>query len=429
MDKNKLSVKIISNFIFFATILIIIFTRSFVGLKIFGYRLGELMAGFGLFATIIFITYILAFQNKKFKFFPTSSYIVLISIFLLTVFISSGNFLNLYTYKSSSFLWMIGYVFIGYLFFEIITFNKFHIIVLSFTPLIIYVLNSGNYPNIVIDFFKKYSDKFQFTKGSDVLMALLFCLFLLNGKFKKDMTYINFTNLLSFLLLPLFLTLSRASFFSCLIFIILINLNFKKVILNNRKKYLTYLFISFLLFLISSIRLAALPEIELRSEEPVIVKVVQDSVSEVAQRKNTFQFLGFYMCEDRICAKDNTLDWRLDIWNDLVKDQINKQKILFGFGFNEMFEIMKDPQAPGRLGREGLNEHVHNHIFTVLGRMGLLGLAAYILFQVKLIGRLDLEFLIFFIPLFLLSMIDTTMESIQFPYLYYFLISYFKISD
>tara|TARA_B100002019_G_C21216744_1_gene572454 strand:- start:148 stop:1023 length:876 start_codon:yes stop_codon:yes gene_type:complete len=291
------------------------------------------------------------------------------------------------------------------------------------------VLNSGNYPNIVIDFFKKYSDKFQFTKGSDVLMALLFCLFLLNGKFKKDMTYINFTNLLSFLLLPLFLTLSRASFFSCLIFIILINLNFKKVILNNRKKYLTYLFISFLLFLISSIRLAALPEIELRSEEPVIVKVVQDSVSEVAQRKNTFQFLGFYMCEDRICAKDNTLDWRLDIWNDLVKDQINKQKILFGFGFNEMFEIMKDPQAPGRLGREGLNEHVHNHIFTVLGRMGLLGLAAYILFQVKLIGRLDLEFLIFFIPLFLLSMIDTTMESIQFPYLYYFLISYFKISD
>ena len=88
---------------------------------------------------------------------------------------------------------------------------------------------------------------------------------------------------------------------------------------------------------------------------------------------------------------------------------------------------MKDPQAPGRLGRDGLNEHVHNHFFTIIGRMGLIGLGAYLLFQYKLIRLLDFTFVIFIIPLILVSLIDTTMESVQFPYLFYFLISYRKI--
>ena len=182
-----------------------------------------------------------------------------------------------------------------------------------------------------------------------------------------------------------------------------------------------------ILFTLSAIRLAAIPDIELRSEEPVVIQVVGGSISEIAERKSTFQFLGFYACEDRICAKDNTLDWRFDIWNDLVRDQISKNKLLLGFGFNEIFEIMKDPQAPGRLGRDGLNEHVHNHFFTIIGRMGLIGLGAYLLFQYKLIRLLDFTFVIFIIPLILVSLIDTTMESVQFPYLFYFLISYRKI--
>ena len=107
--------------------------------------------------------------------------------------------------------------------------------------------------------------------------------------------------------------------------------------------------IRYFIFIISAIRLAALPDIESRSDEPVVIQVVSGSVSEVAQRKNTFQFLGFYLCEDRICAKDNTLDWRFDIWFDLVQDQVSKNKLLFGFGFNEIFEVMKDPQAPGKV--------------------------------------------------------------------------------
>ena len=173
----------------------------------------------------------------------------------------------------------------------------------------------------------------------------------------------------------------------------------------------------------SAIRVAALPEFE-NQTNPEPIDIVQQSVNEVIVRKNTNKFfLGFYLCEERLCSKDNTLDWRLDIWSDLIIDQVDKNKLAFGFGFNEIFEIMKDPNAPGRLGRDGLNENVHNHIFTIIGRMGLLGLLSYLLFQFKLIVPMKQNIYIFLLPLFLVSSFDTTMESVQFPLLYYFLIS------
>ena len=181
--------------------------------------------------------------------------------------------------------------------------------------------------------------------------------------------------------------------------------------------------ITIVIFILSAIRVAAIPEFE-NQTNPEPIDIVQQSVNEVIVRKNTNKFfLGFYLCEERLCSKDNTLDWRLDIWSDLIIDQVDKNKLAFGFGFNEIFEIMKDPNAPGRLGRDGLNENVHNHIFTIIGRMGLLGLVSYLLFQFKLIVPMKQNIYIFLLPLFLVSSFDTTMKSVQFPLLYYFLIS------
>ena len=139
------------------------------------------------------------------------------------------------------------------------------------------------------------------------------------------------------------------------------------------------------------------------SSEPQVVNVIQESVSEVVERKNTNQFLGFYFCEGRLCSKDNTLDWRLDIWFDLIFDQVDKGKLIQGFGFNEIFEVMKDPNAPGRLGRDGLNEHVHNHLFTIIGRMGIIGLISYLFFQFKLLKPLRINIIIYLLPFILFS--------------------------
>ncbi len=423
--KNKyLFDKLFNNLVFFLILMTMIFTRSLMGIKIFGFRLGELIVGFGL---VLLILFVILNVIKKFKlnFFPYEYFYLVLFSFTFSLLINNGNILSLYTFKSSSFLWMIGYVFFAFYFFDRFKFSKYHIFCIGIAPVIIYVFNSGNYPNFIMYFFQQYGDKFQFIKGSDVLMAFIFSVFILKDKIQNQNYFLIYVNVVGAALLPLFLTLSRASFFSSFIFILFFNLSMRNTIKSNLKNF-SVLVLAFIgIFILSSIRLASLPEFMMNSSEPQVVEVIQESVSEVVERKNTNQFLGFYFCEGRLCSKDNTLDWRLDIWFDLVSDQIDKNKLLQGFGFNEIFEVMKDPNAPGRLGRDGLNEHVHNHLFTLIGRMGIIGVFTYFLFLYKLLNKMRINIFIYLLPLFLVSSFDTTMESIQFPLLFYFLVSYF----
>ena len=424
---NKISFQTLVSNIFFAFIVLtMIFTRSLMGFKLFGFRLGELIVGFGIVLVLSFIIMFI-FKNNYLDFFPYKYFFLFLFSFLLSLFMNQGSLLSLYTYKSSSYLWMIGYVLLSYYFLNNFRFYNLHISVLILVPFIIYIFNSGNYPNFIMYFFQEYSDKFQFMKGSDVLMAFILCTFILKDKIKGKKYFLAYVNSMGALLLPLFLTLSRASFFSACLFILLINISFYKVIKNNKLHFIILLFFFGGLFILSSIRLASLPDFMFNSSEPQVVNVIQESVSEVVERKNTNQFLGFYFCEGRLCSKDNTLDWRLDIWFDLIFDQVDKGKLIQGFGFNEIFEVMKDPNAPGRLGRDGLNEHVHNHLFTIIGRMGIIGLISYLFFQFKLLKPLRINIIIYLLPLILVSSFDTTMESIQFPLLFYFLISYFYL--
>ncbi len=422
--RKKLFIELFNSILFAVIILMIIFTRSFVGLKIFNFRLGELIVAFGL-VLVIFYLFFNTFANKEyFAFFPNKYFLLLIGLFVITVLFTRGSFIEQYTYKSSSFLWMVGYTFLGYFFFRNLKFNKFHFYSLGLTPLVIYVFNSGNYPNFIMNFFQSYGDKFQFIKGSDVLMGFIFCTFILKDQFKNEYHFLYYINLVGALLLPLFLTLSRASFFSSFLLILSVNLSQYKVIKSKGKKYFGLLLITIIFFTLSTIRVAGLPDLNQRSSEPIVV--IQDSVVEVVERKQVNKYFGLYICEGRLCSEDNTLDWRLDIWFDLMNDQTKKGKLVLGFGFNEIFEIMKDPNKPGRLGRDGLNENVHNHLFTLFGRMGIIGLLVYVLFQYNLISSLKENVFIYLIPLFLVSSFDTTMESIQFPFLYYFLISYYE---
>ena len=170
-------------------------------------------------------------------------------------------------------------------------FNNFHITSLAFTPIIIYVFNSGNYPNFIMYFFQQYGDKFQFIKGSDVLIAFIFSVFILKDKFNNEKYLLIYVNLLGSTLLPLFLTLSRASFFLHFFFL-LFNFSMRGFIRTQLKTF--FIFIGFItIFILSSIRLASLPEFRLNSSEPLVVEVIQESVSEVVERKIQISFWDF----------------------------------------------------------------------------------------------------------------------------------------
>ena len=54
IKNNYLFEKIFTNLVFFLILMTMIFTRSFMGIKLFGFRLGELIVGFGLVLLIFF---------------------------------------------------------------------------------------------------------------------------------------------------------------------------------------------------------------------------------------------------------------------------------------------------------------------------------------------------------------------------------------
>ena len=132
----------------------------------------------------------------------------------------------------------------------------------------------------------------------------------------------------------------------------------------------------------------------------------------------------------RLESTDPTANWRLDIWQDVIFDLVQEKKYLSGYGYNEIFPQMLDPTAPGRLGRDGLNENVHNYLVNILARGGVLQLILFIVFHLGLIKywkdeNHNYQILMYILPSLAVSFLDITMEGVQFPFLYYFFLYYF----
>ena len=71
-------------------------------------------------------------------------------------------------------------------------------------------------------------------------------------------------------------------------------------------------------------------------------------------------------------------------------------------------DIEQDPSAPGRLGMDGLNEHVHNYFVTVYSRGGILQLLLFILLHISLIkiwknNNANMKILIYYLPIIFVS--------------------------
>ena len=62
------------------------------------------------------------------------------------------------------------------------------------------MFGSSKYPKFISDFFTQYSDKFEYIKASDVLMALVIVVFIYNNSGKDNLVYIA-----TFVFIPLFL--------------------------------------------------------------------------------------------------------------------------------------------------------------------------------------------------------------------------------
>ena len=427
--------KIFASFVFITNLIFItIFMRSFVGSNIFGFRLGELYTGFAmLIAVFLFSKKLTSKFNLQQTIMILPVFRLIILSFFVVLFINLPSEFNLILIKQSSFIWSISYIFIGIYF--LCTFShNFIVILMGIGLLSSYFITFINYPDFIMNFFINYSDKFQFIKAADQLLLLV----IFNILFKK----IKVSSTIKFyvfafsssIFLPYFISQSRGSILAIALFIILNGMSYYKFLTGNKTKSLSIILFSVILFYVSSYLLSDLNFQDIESEQNVVLEVTTKIEDSILKQKNISQgFLSFYFEEGRIKSSDNTTDWRLDIWQDLIDDLILKNKIYFGFGYEGIFEIMLDPSAPGRLGRDGLNQNVHNYFFNILGRGGLFQLSIFLYLYIKIyktwiIKNKKIDYFALIVPLLIVSSLDVTMEGVQFPFIFYTFMGYF-LSD
>ena len=226
-------------------------------------------------------------------------------------------------------------------------------------------------------------------KAADmVIVIIVSSLYLKQSQSNKTVSVI-YTNFLCFLFLPLVAINSRGAVLGLILFWVIENLNNFSLYKKQKSVIIILLLINAVTFSFSSLRVSNIgSDVLINSEEPLL-SGLPEVVSDIANEKKTQEvFLSFYFSDRRIYSTDPTTNWRLDIWQDVIEDLSKKGRILYGYGYGEIIPVMKDPTAPGRLGRDGLNENVHNYFVTTLARGGLINLFLFLFLHFEIFKNL-----------------------------------------
>ncbi len=416
MIKNS-SIRLISNFLFTLTLLMLVNGRSLLGVSVLGYRLGEYLTGFAA-ALLIMIVYKYKSLFKHMDNKLVIAYLCMFVYFLISNLVNNVSFSNLYAYKSSVFLWYMSFLFAGFLFFKNYKISEFYFIFGYIGLLVQYIFNVIYYPNVLEEFFNKYSDKTQFLKGAEIAIFFIVVTFFSLRLSKKSYT-IDLFILFSSIYFPLTIFKSRSAGIAVGIYIlteIFINkANFKL----NIKKTIIISIVSLILFSGSSFLLIDYtPKIE--ETDQAIAQVFKHKyvVSNTYDEDVSFIFIN----DGRLYSADGNLNWRFQLWQDILENSIKNNEVLFGHGFNDRIPIFEDIWYSGL---DGSNENSHNYLINVYIRVGLVGLLIVIYFFYRIL-KLDKnnfsksEFLRFLLPLIFISLFDGSMENPYFASTFYF---------
>jgi hypothetical protein len=259
--------------------LLIVFTRSFAGLYIFGFRIGEYLVAVGL---LLFIYYVLIPQRDEIpkEILSLTKYLFL--SFLIVNFFTYTDLFNRFTYKNSSYIWTVAFMFIGFIFFgEFFTRNKFYILVAGI--MIIYIFGTGSYPDIFQTTFRIYGDKFTFVKASDMLLAIVVSnIIALNLLSRKSANLYFISSVTAFL--PLLIQMSRGTAVAIGVFA------FLYIIFNLRfyfelKNLLVLILLTPFVFLISTFRVTQydFTDISVDELETVVIESAPKEVDKIKE--------------------------------------------------------------------------------------------------------------------------------------------------
>ena len=419
--KNFKTQTFLSNLIFLACLLTATFGRSFSGIFIFNFRIGELIVAFGL------ITYLfLLFYNINI-FIKRSEYSILFLLQTLLVILFAGSLIpslsslfNPYVYKASNYIWTLSYLFIGVFIKKYFIFNKTYLLIMNFFLLLSYFLSVIYYPQFLVDFFFTYSDKFDFLKAHmHILFLVVVSIFNFKYLSNKRLNSYYFI-LISGLFFPLLIFKSRGSFLSFSIFFLLYLYLNKNYLRTSVIKLLFVIGISGLLFIQSSILVSDI-DANMSETDIVITNLIENK-----ETKNTF--FSFYRSGGRFYSDDGNINWRLQIWQDVLRDSKEPIRFFWGSGFTELIPAM---DTPSRGGTDGNNENVHNFFFNVFARGGFTQLIVLFFVYFYLIKHLNTSYpfslvMASIIPILCVSFFDASMENPHFPALFYLFIGFIQ---
>ena len=344
----------------------------------------------------------------------------LVITFVLFIVSDFKNLYNPYVYKSSNYIWTISYIYVGVFIKKYSKLRFVHLSLLNIFLLFSYFISVISYPEIIISFFNENSDKFDFLKAHMHVIFLMLVTFLNLKYLKASKNNFYYFLLLNSIFFPLLIFKSRGAFLGYLIYFciyIFMNTSFLK------KDFLQLFFIiliSIFMFVQSSIYVSG-SNLTLQESDQVLSILIEN--------KETYNtFFTFYSENGRLYSEDGNINWRLQIWQDVINDSYGLNNIITGYGFTDTIPAMTNPS---RSGLDGLNENVHNYFINIFARGGLLHLFTIfflygIIFKSLQLKIPTLKALALIIPILCVSFFDSSMENPHFPALFYLLIGFIQ---
>ncbi len=401
--------------------IVLINGRPLLGLYLFGYRIGEFLTAFGLLFIFIVLVKNNFFTENLSKSVLIFHFLLVFLFFIYNIF-DNSNFTNTYIYKNSVYIWYVAYFYIGLIIFKNVALDNLHFKVGYSGLFIVFIFNTIYFPNIFFEFYTKNSDKFQFLKGSEIILFFVIVAFFSN-RFNQKGIMLDVFLIFSSIFIPLTIFKSRSAGIAIIIFIVFEIIIFKKYFLSNIKKTTFIFLICTFLFSITSHYLV---------DNTFSIDETDQAIAQVFKHKyvvsNTYddEKSLFYFYDGRAYSADGNLNWRLQLWQDSIESLSNNSKYLFGHGYKDRLEVFDDLIYSGL---DGLNENTHNYFLNITLRGGILSLFLILcffreIFKLALNNISKLDLFQFITPLLFVSMFDGSMENPYFGIVFYIFLSY-----
>ena len=227
------------NLIYIFFVFVFLLSRTFMGINLIGFRIGELAILTSFMLLLLFLLFfyksnlVEQIKSKQIYF----SLVLLPLSFLFLVVYSGGSFLNLYIYKSSSYIWSLGFLILGLIIGNSAKISEKIMYPFIYISIFIYFYSIYGIPDNIQNIFLNFSDKFEYHKGSDILIMVLTTIFLNNRLNRNKRFSLEIFLVVSVLYLPLLLFKSRGAFISFCVFVLLeifyMRSSFKSTIKRN----------------------------------------------------------------------------------------------------------------------------------------------------------------------------------------------------